>query len=94
MIAALVGLVLMGIGHIYIGKIGRGILILAAGILARVALLYSGVGFLFASVAAGVLGILIVVLINIGLWIWQIYDAYALAKKYNAEVERTSKPPW
>ena len=70
LIAGLVGLVLMGIGHLYVGKIGRGILILAAGILARVALLWSGFGFILGSVAAGVLGIVIVVLINLGLWIF------------------------
>ncbi|MFQ6075527.1 MAG: hypothetical protein ACE5Z5_05265 [Candidatus Bathyarchaeia archaeon] len=27
-------------------------------------------------------------------WIWNIYDAYKLAKKYNQELMRTGTPPW
>ena len=27
-------------------------------------------------------------------WIWNIYDAYNLAKKYNQELMRTGQPPW
>jgi uncharacterized membrane protein len=33
-------------------------------------------------------------LINLILWIVQIYDANRLAKKYNMELERTGKAPW
>jgi hypothetical protein len=36
----------------------------------------------------------LLIVLRVGVWIWQTYDAYKLARKYNAEVERTGKPPW
>jgi len=97
LIAGLGGIVLFGLGHFYVGKIVRGIVLLVVGIVLKIALLASYfVGIVTLITGNGTwFGILILVaVLNLGLWIWQIYDPYKLAKTYNAEVERTGKPPW
>lgn len=66
-IAAIASFVIPGLGQIYCGKIGRGIMIL---------------------IGAVICCLLIIVIIGIVLapiyWIWNIYDAYTLAKKINS----------
>jgi TM2 domain-containing membrane protein YozV len=98
LIAGLVGLFLFGFGHIYVGKIGRGVVFLVVGIIVKIALVFfwlAGMIELTFGGTGAAFGLLILLaLLNLGLWVWQIYDAYALAKKYNAEAERTGKPPW
>ena len=102
-LALLLGIVgLWGIGHIYVGKIKRGIVLLVLGIvLVIVAVvgflgvlfagaLLGGVGGLFAGLGVGLLFFVIV----IAGWIWQTYDAYKLAKRFNAYVEQNGKAPW
>lgn len=44
-----------------------------------------GVGF--------VVGIFLI-LVRLVLWVWQTYDAYKLAKQFNAHVEQCGKAPW
>jgi len=84
--------------NLCVGRIDRGILFLVVGFLAKIPL--GGVigSFPIAAFSGGsgaLLGALILLaLLNLGLWIWQIYDAYTLAKKYNAEVEHRGKLPW
>jgi TM2 domain-containing membrane protein YozV len=98
LLAGLVGLFLFGIGHFYVGKIGRGVVFLVVGIIVKIGLAFfwlAGMVELMFVGAGAAFGLLILIaLLNLGLWIWQIYDAYALAKRYNAEVERTGKAPW
>jgi TM2 domain-containing membrane protein YozV len=98
LIAGLVGIFLFGIGHFYVGKIGRGILFLVVGVVVKI--VFAGtylIGMLqlvFGTSGWGFGAFVLIGLLNLGLWIWQIYDAYALANKYNSEAERTGKPPW
>lgn len=85
---------LMGMGHIYLGRITRGLLILVGGI----ALWFLAVFFLFSGVfgPTGILWIfsLVCVIAVLGLLVWQVYDAYTLAKQYNEAVRRTGHAPW
>src|SRR6266487_2256014 len=93
--AALIALIgglfgLPGIGHIYVGKVGRGIVILIIGII-----LYALVALVATSIFNGQRPIgmewLIIIGIIIGyfvLFIWQIFKAKKLAKKFN-ELVRT-----
>jgi TM2 domain-containing membrane protein YozV len=98
-IAAILALVagifgLMGMGHIYLGRITRGLIILVSGI----ALWSLSFFFLLAGVfgPTGFLWILSLVCLIavIGLLAWQVYDAHALAKQYNEVVRRTGRTPW
>ena len=100
---------LLGLGHIFIGKIGKGFGILVSGII---------IYFLFVIMAislpvmlllglvesftgyAGSGGIIFIIMFILGiaylvLWIWQIFNAKKLAKKFN-ELVRTNggKEPW
>ena len=77
---------LPGIGHIYVGKVGRGIGILLTGLVLYVLILvfifvYPPIALIFS------IGYLI-------LFIWQIYSARKLAKKFNELVRTTGKEPW
>lgn len=98
-IALILGLLLgligiWGIGQIYVGRIGRGILLLIVGLLIVplvFAIAFFGVIFTFGAgwVILPILGILFFIL-----WIWQGFDAYQLANRYNNEARRTGMPPW
>ncbi|MGH9021451.1 MAG: hypothetical protein ACRDV0_10670 [Acidimicrobiales bacterium] len=78
-LAIVLSVLILGVGQMYMGKVGRGIGILLGGIfLAVVGIFTAGVGY-------------IVLLI---LFIWQIIDAYNLCKKYNAYLFQNGRPPW
>jgi TM2 domain-containing membrane protein YozV len=101
-VAGFGGLILFGLGHFYVGKIGRGILFLLVGIIVKFALATMIIFMIPVAALAviarnlgGFIGLMIfLVIANLGLWVSQIYDAYALAKKYNSEVQRTGRAPW
>ncbi len=97
-VAAVLALVLgvfglMGIGHIYVGRLGRGISLLIVGIILGgitwgsffLGIVTLGLGF----VAAAFFGLILLIL-----WIWQTYNAYTLAKEFNRAVQETGKAPW
>ncbi len=89
---------LFGIGHIYVGRIARGIVLLILGLII-VPLFVFGAIFNFALFGSGGLGGGIVLIIfSAVIWfillIWQTFDAYSLAKEYNREVQMTGKEPW
>ena len=68
-----------GIGHLYLGKIIKGIVILIVGIiLAVITILTMGIG--------------IIALIPYAIWV--VYDSYKLCKRYNDDLEQTGRPPW
>ena len=97
---------LFGLGHIYIGNVGRGIGILISGIIIYVLLIIiiifslslQGLLFLGADESPiGIEAILIIFVLGIAyfvLWIWQIFNARKLAKKFNESVRITGKEPW
>jgi len=66
-IAAIASFVVPGLGQIYCGAIGRGIMILIGAIIAA-CLMIVLIGFIIYPI----------------LWVWNIYDAYTMAKKINA----------
>ncbi|MBC8502087.1 MAG: zinc ribbon domain-containing protein [Nitrosopumilus sp.] len=68
-----------GIGHIYLGNITRGIVILIVGIiLLGVVLVTFGIGY--------------IILIPFAIWV--IFDARKQCKHYNDHLEQTGRPPW
>jgi len=68
-----------GIGHIYLGKIIKGIAILIVGIILLV-------------VAIVTMGIGLIALIPFAIWV--VYDSWKLCKYYNNYLEETGRPPW
>lgn len=78
----------MGIGHIYAGKIGKGIIILVGGII------LFAVGLLTLSFFFGFVAGIPLLIIYFVIWIWQIFDARATARKFNEHLKATGKEPW
>ncbi|WP_456372824.1 hypothetical protein [Methanocaldococcus sp.] len=75
-IAVLLSFVIPGAGQMYLGKVGKGIILLiATGILIAFGLLLS---LLVIGIPLLLLGLII--------WIYSIYDAYKSAKDYNAQL--------
>jgi hypothetical protein len=98
---------LLGLGHIYIGNVGRGIGILISGIVIYTVLIITMIfsfflqGLLFLASGIPTIGIesisTIFVLVGIAyfvLWIWQIFNARKRAKKFNEVVLTTGEEPW
>jgi len=77
---SLLGLIgLAGFGQIYLGQVKRGVTILMVGIV-------------LGLISFFILEVFDVLALFYG--IWTIFDAYRLAKRYNAELSRTGRPPW
>src|SRR5919109_1129611 len=96
---------LPGIGHIYVGKVGKGIAILILGIvliILTIVLIFSVVPFTMSTDEATTLenasiGIWIPIISAVFaiaylvLFVWQIFNARKLAKKFNESVKTTGK---
>lgn len=77
-------LIVQGIGHMYVGKIGKGVVILIVGLVLGVigwTTIWIGVGAIF------LIG-------NFILFIWQIIDSRNLCRQYNDYLSKNGKPPW
>lgn len=82
---------IMGIGHIYVGKFRRGMLILAVGLLLNfltwASFTLSMRMFGFGFMASFLFGIVLLVV-----WVGQVFDAYRLAGVYNRHVQAYGRP--
>jgi hypothetical protein len=98
---------LQGLGHIYVGKVGKGIGILIASIIIAFLLVFTTVASLgiffteedLSMSGSGIESAAIFIMFILGdayfvLWIWQIFNARKLAKKFNESVRTTGKEPW
>ena len=93
---------LLGIGHIYIGKKRRGVLILVGGLFLAFALfmLTVGVSLLYSNympmeVATVTSNFIPVYFIPfLGLYIWQIVDARRKCRMYNEYLEKNHEKLW
>jgi TM2 domain-containing membrane protein YozV len=76
LIAGIIGF--NGIGHLYIGTVRKGIIILVIGwIILGITILFIPFG-----------------LIYLFFWIWQAYDVNKSAKHYNEYILKNGKTPW
>jgi hypothetical protein len=88
---------LPGIGHIYVGKIGKGIMILVSGIVLfflGILSLMAGAALGPAGLAAGALLGIVLMIAYVAIWIWQIFNARTMAKQFNEHVKTYGKEPW
>ncbi len=109
-LSIVVGLLgIMGVGHIYLGRVRRGIIILIIGMMGMalvfVPLLMLGMlgeleeGSIDETDVTGILagfgvGMIIFFVGMLALFIWQILNARKLCKEYNEHFEEHGKPPW
>ena len=93
---------LPGIGHIYVGRIGRGLLILVGGFILYIlswltifaGILTGGLAGSASIIQGGVAMGIFFLLSYLTLLVWQIFNARSLAKKLNEQVQLTGKEPW
>jgi TM2 domain-containing membrane protein YozV len=53
-----------------------------------------GVAILVIGIVLTFISWLVFGLIAFIYWVWNVYDAYKLARRYNEELARTGRPPW
>jgi TM2 domain-containing membrane protein YozV len=108
-VAAILSFIWGGVGQIYAGRIGRGLGIIATYVILVVAgtvsilssqtLKYSHsdywYDYYYYTYEGPMLtvGLLLLVICFVFL-IWNVFDAYKLAKQYNATLRETGNPPW
>jgi len=89
LLAIILGLCgLQGIGHIYVGRVGRGI-----GILIGSIILFSISIALIVTIVGAVIGIPLIIGFVV-LFFWQILDARKLCREYNDELDAIGETPW
>jgi TM2 domain-containing membrane protein YozV len=107
--AAILSFLWGGIGQIYVGRIGRGLGIIAAYVVLMVVGIASIMGsrtlvyshsdwwydYFYYSYEGPllILGVLLILACFV-LLIWNVFDAYNLAKQYNTAIRQTGNPPW
>ncbi len=96
----------MGVGHLYVGRVRRGIIILIIGLFSSWTMLfialvmYAMVGeieedTLDVAPAIGILvGYMVVGIGILALYIWQILNSRKLCKEYNEFLEQHGRAPW
>jgi TM2 domain-containing membrane protein YozV len=77
-LAAVLSFLIPGLGEMYVGRLGFGILLLVLDIVCA---------FLTLIFFVPIVGCLII-------WVYSIYDSYKGAKDYNQTLVSTGNPPW
>jgi TM2 domain-containing membrane protein YozV len=93
--AAALSLLWSGLGQVYVGRIARGLGIMLAGFLLAFLGLFFIVGGAVVGGAAGLgVGAIIYMVLLLAFWVWNVFDAYKLAKEYNDHLRATGNRPW
>ena len=71
-----------GLGQMYAGKIGRGLLFLIFGIPVTV------------FIAFLLFWLILPLFFPLAFWLWNIFDAYYLCREYNRLLIQSGNPPW
>jgi TM2 domain-containing membrane protein YozV len=81
-LAAVLSLIIPGLGQMYAGKIGRGLFFLFIGIPLTV------------IIALFFFWLILPLFLPLAFWIWNIFDAYNICNEYNRRLVQTGNPPW
>jgi TM2 domain-containing membrane protein YozV len=93
--AAVLSLLWGGLGQIYVGRIARGLGIMLAYFLIGIGCWAFLVGAAISGSFAGLVFIgFVMTIVLIVLLIWNVFDAYNLAKQYNDSLRSTGNRPW
>ena len=99
-IALVLGFLCAGLGHLYIGKLTRGLCILMANVALGVIMMITWFSilndtYLTYDEAVGILVLIALLAIPAFIiWLWNLFDVNKLAKEYNDGIRRTGNPPW
>lgn len=86
-LSLVLSIVWTGLGHLYMGQVKKGISIMAAGFAAVVAAM-------LVIVFTGSIFSYLIMIVPFLIYVWSIFDAYGLVKRYNANLRDTGKPLW
>jgi len=88
LIAGVVGVVFMGVGHFYVYRITRGLVLLVAGTATGIIFIVAVLGGFFGASndIAALVGV-----VRLALWGWQTRDAYLLGKIYNDSLRNSAQ---
>jgi len=95
-IAAVLSFFFVGLGQIYVGKLARGILLMLA-YMTIISVAFIVVFFVIVAVenfGGVIVAMVVIVAIGLAIEIWNIFDAYKLAKEYNEYVRTHGDRPW
>jgi TM2 domain-containing membrane protein YozV len=81
-LAAVLSLIIPGLGQMYAGRIGRGLIFFFLGIP------------LTAIIAVLFFWLIFPLFLPLAFWIWNIFDAYRLCNEYNRHLLQSGTPPW
>jgi TM2 domain-containing membrane protein YozV len=81
-LAAVLSLIIPGLGQMYAGQIGRGLLFLFVVIPLTV------------IIALFFFWLILPLFLPLAFWIWNIFDAYNICNEYNRRLVQTGNPPW
>ena len=97
-IGIILGFFIPGLGHLYAGKIGKGLLIIFLGIILSLISSIAVVGALSFDSTGTFTGasafFIFLPIIYIILWIWNMFDVNKTINEYNECLRRTGNPPW
>jgi len=79
---------IQGVGHLYVGKIGKGLCFLIGSLI-----LFGVAIWLITTLVGAFIGIPLLIGYLI-LFIWQIIDSRNLCRQYNDYLSKNGKPPW
>lgn len=106
LVAAILGFFIPGAGHIYVGKIVRGLIFMIAYFSLSIIgfwVIWNQVGGLVSTsdpnevmnALSGSMGLIMAVsVITFIIWLVQLIDVVMLTKKYNEGLQRTGQAPW
>jgi TM2 domain-containing membrane protein YozV len=81
-LAALLSLIIPGLGQMYAGRIARGLVFFFLGIPLTVV------------IAVFFFWLILPIFLPMAFWIWNIFDAYRLCGEYNRRLLQSGTPPW
>lgn len=84
-----------GIGHLYVGRVGRGLVILLGQwLVAVIAVALLVAGFLSPATSTLIALAFLFFAASLALMLWQIFDAVSLARRWNRHVAQMGERPW
>ena len=103
-IAIVLGFLYAGLGHLYAGKLTRGLCILFGNLALSIPTIlltfwwlddyYYDYDYFYSDFSGIFLLILVFSIPSLILMIWSLYDVNKIVKEYNARLRETGNPPW
>jgi len=97
-VGIILGFLIPGLGHLYAGKIGKGLLIMFSGIILGTLAIITLLGAISIDSTGAFVGatifFIVFPIIYFVIWIWNMYDVNKTIKEYNGCLRKTGNPPW